>query len=184
VAGTAWYLLSGVTPHGLTSSAPCRPVVEWEPMRRVHVRLVLVAWLCTTGTAGSQEVDGKPGYPAPPEVVSEIRQTVDRALARFHAMDEAGLLAMVSPQYRTDTLTKAGIADQLRTIFTLHDRVRARVSVDDVRIVGDHAWVYSTGQVSGRLRVVGSWMLVASWQRELEIARREDGRWRLYGYQR
>jgi len=37
--------------------------------------------------------------------------------------------------------------------------------------------------VTGRLRVVGSWILVASWQRELEVARREDGRWRLYGYQ-
>ena len=98
-------------------------------------------------------------------------------------MDEAGLLALVSAQYRTDTLTKAGIADQLRTIFTLHDQVRVRVRIDDVRMVGEHAWVYSTGQVTGRLRVVGSWILVASWQRELEIARRENGRWRLYGYQ-
>ena len=108
---------------------------------------------------------------------------MEGALSRFHAMDEAGLLAMVSGQYRTDTLTKAGIADQLRTVFTLHDQVRARVRIDDVRMVGEHAWVYTTGQVTGRLRVVGSWIPVASWERELEIARREDGRWRLYGYQ-
>ena len=108
---------------------------------------------------------------------------MEAAVSRFHAMDEAGLLTYVSPQYRTGTLTKAGIADQIRTVFTLHDQVRVRVRVDDVRIVGEHAWVYSTGQVTGRLRVVGGWILVASWGRELEVARREDGRWRLYGYQ-
>jgi hypothetical protein len=116
--------------------------------------------------------------------MAEIRQIVEEALAKFQAMDERGLLAMVSPWYRTDTLTKAGIADQLRTVFTLHDQVQARVRIDDIRMVGDHAWVYSTGQVTGRLRVVGTWIVVGSWQRELEIARREEGRWRLYGYQK
>jgi hypothetical protein len=124
-----------------------------------------------------------PGSPAPAQTVAEIRQIVEEALAKFQAMDERGLLAMVSPQYRTDTLTKAGIADQLRTVFTLHDQVRARVRIDDIRMVGEHAWVYSTGHVTGRLRVVGTWIVVGAWQRELEIARREEGRWRLYGYQ-
>ena len=151
--------------------------------------LALSAWLPVAaalaqdqaGVPSSPQV--RPGSPAPPQIVAEIREVVENALARFHAMDEAGLLALVSAQYRTDTLTKAGIGDQLRTVFTLHDRVRARVRIDDVRMVGEHAWVYSTGQVTGRLRVVGSWILVASWQRELEVARLENGRWRLYGYQ-
>ena len=80
-------------------------------------------------------------------------------------------------------LTKAGIADQLRAVFAIHDQVRARVSVDDVRMVGELAWVYSTGDVTGRLRWVGGSVPVLSWQRELEVARRENGRWRLYGYQ-
>jgi len=57
------------------------------------------------------------------------------------------------------------------------------VKIDDVRLVGDLAWVYSTGDVTGRLRMVGGWVPVLSWQRELEVARRENGRWRLYGYQ-
>ena len=158
--------------------------------RRLQFALVLSAWLPVATALAAQETpnvpsppDRRPGYAAPPQVVAEIREVVEGAIARFHAMDERGLLALVSGQYRTDTLTKAGIADQLRTVFTLHDQVRARVRIDDVRIVGEHAWVYSTGQVTGRLRVVGSWILVGSWERELEVARREDGRWRLYGYQ-
>ena len=161
-----------------------------EAMRpRLLVALALSAWLPVVAALAQERAgapstpQAPPGSPAPPQVVAEIRQVVEAALSRFHAMDEAGLLAMVSAQYRTDTLTKAGIADQLRTIFTLHDQVRARVRIDDVRMVGEHAWVYTTGQVTGRLRVVGSWIPVASWERELEIARREDGRWRLYGYQ-
>ena len=156
--------------------------------RSVYLVLALLTWL-SVAVALAQDQPAPPGSralpgsPAPPQTVAEIRETVEAALARFHAMDQSGLLAMVSAQYRTDTLTKAGIAEQLRTVFTLHDQVRVRVRIDDVRMVGEHAWVYSTGQVTGRLRVVGSWILVASWQRELEIARREDGRWRLYGYQ-
>jgi hypothetical protein len=150
--------------------------------RRLHVVLTLSIGLVVTAASPAQD-QGLPGYAAPPQIVAEIRQVLEAAVSRFNAMDEAGVLAHVSAQYRTDTLTKAGIADQLRTIFTLHDQVRARVRIDDVRMVGEHAWVYSTGQVTGRLRVVGGWILVASWGRELEVARREDGRWRLYGYQ-
>ena len=124
-----------------------------------------------------------PGTPAPEPVVAEIRQALDGAVSRFAAMDEAGVMAYVSPQYRTGTLTKQGIAEQLRAVFAIHDQVRARVRVDEVRMVGDVAWVYSTGDVTGRLRFVGGSVPVLSWQRELEVARRENGRWRLFGYQ-
>jgi hypothetical protein len=116
-------------------------------------------------------------------VVAEIQTALDAAISRFAAMDEAGVLAYVSPQYRTGTLTKAGIAEQLRAVFAIHDQVRARVRIEDVRMVGDVAWVYSTGDVTGRLRWVGGLVPVLSWQRELEIARREKGGWRLYGDQ-
>jgi hypothetical protein len=124
-----------------------------------------------------------PGSPAPDSVVAEIRQALDGAISRFGAMDEGGVLAYVSPQYRTGTLTKQGIAEQLRAVFAIHDQVRARVRIDEVRMVGDLAWVYSTGDVTGRLRFVGGSVPVLSWQRELEVARRENGRWRLFGYQ-
>jgi hypothetical protein len=53
-----------------------------------------------------------------------------------------------------------------------------------VRMVGDHAWVYSSGELSGHFAWLDRWVAVLSWQRELEVARREDGVWRLFGYQR
>jgi acetyl-CoA carboxylase alpha subunit len=67
--------------------------------------------------------------------------------------------------------------------YGVNDAVRARVRLDEVQMVGEHAWVYSTAEVSGRLRFVGAWVVLLSWQRELEVARREAGAWRLFGYQ-
>jgi hypothetical protein len=49
--------------------------------------------------------------------------------------------------------------------------------------VGDQAWVYSTGEAAGRLPFVGQWITILWWERELEVARRENGAWRLFGYQ-
>ena len=157
---------------------------------RSRAVLALLAWLPGVVAFAAQDKPGVPsspeppaGVPAPEPVVAEIRQTLDAAVSRFTAMDEAGVLTYVSPHYRTGTLTKAGIAEQLRAVFAIHDQVRARVRIDDVRMVGGLAWVYSTGDVTGRLRWVGGSVPVLSWQRELEVARRENGRWRLYGYQ-
>jgi hypothetical protein len=141
----------------------------------------LLAWLPVAAAVAVP--DTLPGTPAPPQVVAEIRQVLDAAVARFDAMDEAGVLVHVSEQYRTGALTKAGIAEQLRAVFAIHDRVRARVRIDEVRMVGDVAWVFSSGDVAGRLRLVGGSTPVAAWERELEVVRRENGRWRLFGYQ-
>ena len=157
--------------------------------RRSRAVLVLLAWLPCAVAFATQDRSSPsppaeaPGEPAPAHVVAEIRTALDAAISRFAAMDEAGVLAYVSPQYRTGTLTRAGIAEQLRAVFAIHDQVRARVRIDDVRMVGDAAWVYTTGDVTGRLRWVGGSVPVLSWQRELEVARREPGGWRLYGYQ-
>jgi len=151
-------------------------------LRRMRVALALVLALPVSALA--QDSSALPGSPAPARIVAEVQQAVDAAVARFQAMDEPGLLALVSDEYRTGSLTKAGIADQLRAVFSLHDQVKASVRIDAVRMVGDQAWVYSSGVVTGRLRLLGGSTPVASWTRELEIARREDGRWRLFGYQR
>ena len=152
--------------------------------------LVLLAWLPCAAVLASEDrsnipssAEALPGSPAPAHVVAEIRLALDAAISRFAAMDEAGVMTYVSPQYRTGTLTKAGIAEQMRAVFAIHDQVSARVRIDDVRMVGELAWVYSTGEVTGRLRWVGGSVPVLSWQRELEVARRENGRWRLFGYQ-
>jgi hypothetical protein len=160
-------------------------------MRRgVRLGLVLLIWLsgvAALSARASSEVpvsaDPLPGSPAAPQVVAEIQQALDAAVSRFEAMDAAGVLAHVSPHYRTGPLTKAGIAEQLRAVFAIHDQLKTRVRIDDVRMVGELAWVYSTGDVTGRLRLVGGFVPVASWERELEVARRENGRWRLFGYQ-
>ena len=155
----ALVLMAGLPVAAALAAAPDRPVAPSTPQ-------------------------APPGTLAPPSVVAEIQQSLDAAIARFDAMDGAGVLAHVSEQYRTGPLTKAGIAEQLRAVFAIHDQVRARVRIDEVRLVGEHAWVYSTGDVTGRLRYIGGAVQVLSWEHELEVARRENGRWRLFGYQR
>jgi hypothetical protein len=120
---------------------------------------------------------------APPATRAELQALVTLALQRFEARDTAGVLAHVSEQYRTGPLTKPAVRDQLAAIFGVYDAVRARVRIDDVRIVGEHAWVYSTGEVSGRLPLIGRWTPIIWWEKELEVARRENGVWRLFGYQ-
>jgi hypothetical protein len=125
----------------------------------------------------------RPGVPAPPAVVQELQVTLSRALERFRAKDLPGVLTYVSDQYWTGPFTKATLRAQLQAIYQVHDEVRAQVRIDDVRLVGERAWVYTTGQVTGRLAVVAQWVTLFNWERELEVARREPGGWRLYGYQ-
>ena len=127
--------------------------------------------------------DPRPGTPAPPAVAAEIRATLARALERFEARDAEGVLAHVSEEYWTGPLNKRAVRAQLLTILQLHQQVRARVQVDDVRLVGAHAWVWTTGDMTGQLALVGQWVRLFVWERELEVARREQGVWRLYGYQ-
>jgi hypothetical protein len=92
------------------------------------------------------------------------------------------VLASVSEQYRSNGMTKAAVRDQLNGMFALYQQLRARVTVDRVEMVGEGAWVYTTGEVSGRLPIVG-WVTVLIWQGEPEVARREATGWRLFGFQ-
>jgi hypothetical protein len=125
-----------------------------------------------------------PGAPAPRTVVIELQQALALATARLHAMDEAGVLSHVSDRYRSGPLTKPAIREQIRALFALYDAIRANVRIDDVRTIGEDAWISSTGEVSGRVRGLGAWMPILSWSHEPEVARREQGVWRLYGDQR
>jgi hypothetical protein len=127
--------------------------------------------------------DPRPGRPAPPAVVQEIRAALAHALERFEARDAEGVLAHVSEEYWTGPLSKRVVRAQLLTIFQIHQQVRARVQLDEVRLVGEHAWVWTTGDMTGQLALVGQWVQLFVWERELEVARREQGVWRLYGYQ-
>src|SRR5262245_53214971 len=118
--------------------------------RCLHFALASVALLPVMALAiqSSAPSEAPPGSPAPPKVVAEIQRVLDVAVSRFDAMDEAGVLSHVSEQYRTGTLTKAGLAEQLRAVFAIHDQVRARVRIDEVRMVGELAWVYSSGAIN------------------------------------
>jgi hypothetical protein len=154
-------------------------------MRRVG-RVVVLALTLVGGTRASDAVAPGPmavvATPAPPQVTAELSSAVERARARFEARDLAGVLAAVSEQYRSSGMTKAAVRDQLNAMFSLHQQLQARVSVDRVDMVGDAAWLYTSGEVNGRLPVLG-WVIVLTWQGQPEVARREATGWRLYGFQ-
>jgi hypothetical protein len=116
-------------------------------------------------------------------VVEAIRVTIARAVERFEARDAEGVLVHVSEDYWTGPLGKRALRAQLVTLLQVHQQARARVQLDEVRLVGQHAWVWTSGEITGQLAVVGQWMRLFVWERELEVARREQGVWRLYGYQ-
>ena len=154
-------------------------------MERRHFLLTALAGAFAAPRAIEAQQAGKvlPWDPAPRKVILELQQALAHAIERFQVMDEAGVLSHVSDHYRTDPLTKAAIREQLRMMFTLYDTLRAKVRIDEARTAGEQAWVYSTGEVSGRLRWLGAWTSILSWQHEPEVAQREQGVWRLYGYQ-
>jgi hypothetical protein len=133
--------------------------------------------------AASDEPEPPAGVPAPLAVVQELRLTLARAVDRFQAKDLPGVLGYVSEQYWTGPFTKALLRAQVATIFRLHREVRATIRIDDIRLVGPHAWVYTTGDITGQVAVIGRWVSLFTWENELEVARREGNLWRLYGYQ-
>ena len=145
---------------------------------------LVLALILTAGARSPLEAQAPaapPGTPAPAATVSELQQTLTAASGRFQAMDTAGVLAYVSDRYRNGPITKSSVRDNLLAMFALYDTVRAQVRLDEVRVVKGAAWVYSTGEISGRLRGLGVWTTVLSWEREPEVARREGAAWRLEG---
>jgi hypothetical protein len=141
----------------------------------------LLVLLALTGAVGAL-VPAAAAAPAPPEVSAELRQAIAHARARFEARDLAGVLASISERYRSAGMTKAAVREQLLALFTLYQEIRARVTIDRVEMVDGSAWVYTTGEVTGRLPLMG-WVIVLSWQQEPEVARRESAGWRLFGFQ-
>jgi hypothetical protein len=157
-----------------------------ELMARIHHRLAVLLLVCGVAPASGHALAPAPppvvSTPAPAPVVTELQGAVERARQQFEARDRAGILASVSEQYRSSGMTKAALREQLNAMFALYPELRARVTVDRVEIVGAGAWVYTTGEVTGRLPLVG-WVTVLTWQAEPEVARREATGWRLFGFQ-
>ena len=146
----------------------------------------MIALIVLALCIGAMPTASAPGAPvaraAPPELVSELDKVVERARQRFEARDAAGVLAHVSEQYRSGGLTKDDLRQQLLAMFALYEVLRARAIIDNVQVVDGAVWVYTSGEVSGRLPFLG-WVTVLTWQNEPEVARRENSGWRLFGFQ-
>jgi hypothetical protein len=148
-------------------------------LRTITLAILTLGAVTTPATPAPQP---KVATPAPPELITELRPIVERARQRFEARDAGGVLANVSEQYRSAGMTKAGLREQLLSMFALYDTMRVRLTVDRVQLVDGAVWVYTSGEVSGRLPLLG-WMRVLTWQNEPEVARREGSAWRLVGFQ-
>ena len=151
-------------------------------MPRLRVIALIALTLCVGGTPATSAPGAPVAQAALPELVSELSPVVERARQRFEARDAVGVLAHVSEQYRSGGLTKADLRQQLLAMFALYEVLRAGVIIDNVQVVDGAVWVYTTGEVSGRLPFVG-WVPVLTWRNEPEVARREDAGWRLFGFQ-
>ena len=104
------------------------------------------------------------------------------------------MLANVSDQYRSAGMTKAALREQLLAMFTLYDAMRVRLTIDRVQLVEGAVWVYTIGEVTGRLGFMG-WMRVLAWQNEpsgtsaaedsnaTNRPSAESAGWRLFGFQ-
>jgi hypothetical protein len=153
---------------------------RWTP----SLVCILVVFAASQTAHSNQQVKGLPGVAASRSVVVELKDALGHATERLQARDEAGVLSHVSDRYRSGGLTKPAIREQLHALFAIYDSLQATVQIDEARAVGEEVWVYSTGEVSGRVRGLGMWMPIYSWMREPEVARREQGVWRLYGDQK
>ncbi|HKZ04246.1 MAG TPA: hypothetical protein VJU81_02145 [Methylomirabilota bacterium] len=150
--------------------------------RLIGVATVMLLGLWANDGLNAQSTSPRPAVQAPPETVRELGALVEQARARFVARDTNGVLGYVAENYRSAGNTKPALREQLLAIYSLYDAVQARVQVDQVHLVDGDAWIYTTGEVNGRLPIVG-WVSVLSWQKEPEVARRQGSTWRLIGFQ-
>jgi len=147
---------------------------------RILPAALLVLLLC--GSASSTIGAPRVATPAPAGTAEELSAVVEQARLRFVARDAAGVLAHLADNYRSGGLTKPDVRQQLLALYSLYEQLRARVQLDHVEMVDGDVWFYTTGEVTGRLPLVG-WVTVLSWQREPEVARRQGQVWRVVGFQ-
>ena len=156
-----------------------KPLMRWRLIGAVTT-LLLGLWV--SAELHAQAATPRVAVQAPPETVRELSTLVEQARARFVARDSAGVLGYVAENYRSAGITKSGVRQQLLAIYSLYEAVQAKVQVDQVHLVDGDAWIYTSGEVNGRLPIVG-WVSVLSWQKEPEVARRQGTAWRLIGFQ-
>src|SRR5262245_62982009 len=72
---------------------------------------------------------GLPGVAAPRSVVAELQDTLGHATERLQARDEAGVLGHVSERYRSGSITKPAIREQLHALFGVSDTLWAKAQI-------------------------------------------------------
>lgn len=167
--------------EGMRASASRRRLVRGLTAALLVLLGVSAVGMSAAG-ARAQGTTPRVATPASPAAVTELSALVEQARARFVARDAAGVLAHVAENYRSAGITKPALRQQLLALYSLYEAMQARVQVDQVHMVDGDAWVYTTGEISGRLPIVG-WVSVLSWQGEPEVARRQGSGWRLIGFQ-
>src|SRR5215472_18679888 len=100
---------------------------RWTPS------LVCILIVFAPQTAHTDQVKGLPGVAAPRGVVVELKDALGHATERLQARDEAGVLSHVSDRYRSGSLTKPAIREQLHALFAIYDSLQAKVQIDDAR---------------------------------------------------
>ena len=125
-----------------------------------------------------------PAQPRPPTWCARLETEVTAAARQLERRDTDGVLRHVSEQYRTGPFTKPALRSQIQTMFSLYDAMKVQVRIDTVRMVGDHAWVYSSGELTGHFTWLDRWVSVLSWQRELEVFVARTASGDCFGYQR
>ena len=150
-------------------------------MRARDIAVVLLSSLAILGQAPAAPTPPPVEVAVPAEVVAEVKVLLADGIRRFESMDEAGVLAYISERYQSGPLTKSLVRQQLRAMFASNDAVRARVQINQVRMLGDRLWVASTGDVTGRVRFLGTSVTLFSWTDAWDVAWRENGQWRLIG---
>jgi len=175
-------VLLGVAPAPVPSAPPAPAPVTPAPAAPAPKGSTNAAQAPAAQAPAAPAPQPKIARPAPPALIAELRPIVESARQRFEARDAAGVLTNVSDQYRSSGLTKTGLREQLLSMFALYDTMRVRLSIDRVDLVDGAVWVYTSGEVTGRLPLLG-WMRVLAWQGQPEVARREGAVWRLFGFQ-
>jgi hypothetical protein len=151
-------------------------------MRALGIAVVLLCSLALLGQApGPAPAPAPVEVPVTPELFAELQRLLADGIRRFESMDEAGVLAYVSERYQSGPLTKPLVRQQLRAMFATNDALRARVQIREVRMIGDRLWVSSTGDVTGRVRFLGTPVTLFVWTDGWDVAWRENGQWRLIG---
>src|SRR5256885_9779497 len=121
---------------------------------RILPAALLVLLLC--GSASSTLAAQRVATPAPPGTAEELSAVVEQARLRFVAKDTAGVMAHLADNYRSGGGTKPDVPQQLLSLYSLYETLRARVRGDHVEMVDGDVWVYTTGEVTGRLPLLGS----------------------------